>query len=80
LLADAAMIACELRRRRIGMNHVVIADMRKHHKTRKLNISADTIRNLGSAELSQAIGGAIQTRQGCTHKNSNCNACPELEI
>ena len=54
--------------------------MRKHQKTNKLNLAADTIRNLGTAELSLAIGGAIQTRQGCTKKNSECNACPELEI
>ena len=54
--------------------------MRRHNKTKKLNLSVDTIRNLGTAELSLAIGGQIQTRQGCTHKNSNCNACPELEI
>lgn len=54
--------------------------MRKHHKTKKLDISSDTIRNLSTAELSLAAGGQIQTRQGCTKKNSECNACPELEI
>jgi hypothetical protein len=54
--------------------------MRKHHKAKKLNISVDTIRNLSTAELAIAMGGHIKTRDGCTKKNSECNACPELEI
>ena len=58
----------------------VVTDAMRKHTTKKLNISPDTLRNLSTADLSLAIGGQIQTRQGCTHKNSNCNACPELEI
>ena len=51
--------------------------MRKHNTSRKLNISVDTIRNLSTAELTLALGGHIKTRDGCTKKNSECNACPE---
>jgi hypothetical protein len=53
--------------------------MQNNRNTKKLTLSATTIRNLGHADLSLVAGGQIATRQGCTKKNSECNACPELE-
>ena len=52
--------------------------MLKKRNTTKLILSSTTLRNLSTAELSDAIGGHIKTNDGCTQKNSNCSKCPEL--
>jgi hypothetical protein len=54
--------------------------MQNKRNTTKLVLSSTTLRNLTTADLIQAVGGHIQTRGGCTQKNSGCNKCPELTM
>jgi len=45
-------------------------------KTKKLRLSSETIRALSPSELRHAAGGSEhQQSDGCTKKNSECNAC-----
>jgi hypothetical protein len=53
--------------------------MRKNKSSRKLVLNRETVRLLSDHQLGDVVGGAIKTRNGCTKKNSECNACPELQ-
>lgn len=42
---------------------------------KKLNLSAETLRNLSEPQLEQALGGATNTGVCCTVATHACSAC-----